>query len=69
MRSGARRKRLTVNPPAHCAGKAIDRKRRIVVPGLRFCQRLDGANHGAARALVSSRPARPRPRADVRGRG
>ncbi len=56
VRSGARRKRLTVNPPAHRAGKAIDRKRRIVVPGLRFCQRLDGADHGAARALVSSRP-------------
>ena len=42
---GARRERLTVNPSAHRAGQAVDAQRRVVVPGLRFGQRLERADH------------------------
>ena len=68
-RSRSRRKRLALNPPAHGARESVDRKRRVIMRGLRVGQRLEGADdRGRARARVET-PRPRRPRADVRGHG
>ncbi len=61
VRSGARRERLTFNPPPHGAGQPIDRERRVVVAGLRVGQRLERADDRGARTLRVAPPRRPRP--------